>query len=326
LRSYRYTFVRRYILPTTGRYSIQLRPLPEDLTVRRYTLGVSRDEDRGPTDLGVLGSVLLGQRVTYHYAGTAGERLNRFAVDRVVAPDGSTVADNGVRSAQVTLPVTGDYRIETTASGAALSNDLPPIAATVGTTALPELVRGQHVDLRYSGTAGEALGVGITTTASAVELRLPDDSPFPTTPGTRVPRFVLPEDGEYTVNVTAGWSPNPLGAAVVLSHDLDLGLRGEGSWPAVGRLHGQSFTVTTAAGAGTPFRLRTLDPAGTKPRLRVTAPGGSVVAGVPDPWTPGVSDPWTTYTPTETGAHQILVTPTSASDGGLITLEIDVLP
>jgi hypothetical protein len=51
-----------------------------------------------------------------------------------------------------------------------------------------------------------------------------------------------------------------------------------------------------------------------------------VVAGVPDPWTPGVSDPWTTYTPTETGAHQILVTPTSASDGGLITLEIDVLP
>lgn len=317
---------RRFILPATGRYTIRLDSPGVDLGVRRYDLVVSRDEDRGPTGLGRLGSVLVGQRVTYDYAGTATERLNRYGVQRIVGPGGLEVTNNGLRSAQVTLPVTGVYRLTVGLSNAVISNDLGPIDAGLGATALPELLPGQHADVRYTGTAGEALGIGTSNSAYSVELRLPGDAPFPAGLPSRGTRYVLPVDGTYLIALTGNPYFGSAGTSLLLSGDLDLGERGEGSWLAVGRVQGQSFTVTYEAPAGAQVRLRTLDPPGVKPAIVVTAPSGSTVEGVRDPEPPVVSDPWSTYTLSESGAHRILVIPASSFDGGSITLEIDALP
>jgi hypothetical protein len=321
-------YTKRFILPVTGRYAIQLRYPDADTGVRRYLLAVSRDEDRGPTGLGRLGAVLAGQRVSYDYAGTAGERLNRYGVTRIVGPGGVEVTNNGLRNAQVTLPVTGDYRLTVELSNAVISHDLAPIDAGLGATAVPELLPGQHVDVRYAGTAGEALGIGTSNSTYSVELRLPGDAPFPGGLPSRGTRYVLPVDGTYPIALTGNPNDGSAGTSLLLSADLDLGERGEGSWPAVGRVRGQSFTVTYEAPAGAQVRLRTLDPPGVKPAIVVTAPSGSTVEGVRDPEPPvvSVSDPWSTYTLSESGAHRILVIPASGSDGGSITLEIDALP
>jgi hypothetical protein len=320
------SYTKRFILPVTGRYSIQLRYPDADTGVRRYLLAVSRDEDRGPTGLGRLGSVIAGQRVSYDYAGTAGERLNRYGVTRIVGPGGVEVTNNGLRSAQVTLPVTGDYRLTVELSNAVISHDLAPIDAGLGATAVPELLPGQHADLRYAGTAGEALGIGTSNSAYSLELRLPGDAPFPGGLPSRGTRYVLPISGTYLIALTGDPNHGSVGTNILLSADLDLGVRGEGSWPAVGRVRGQSFTVTYEAPAGAQVRLRTLDPPGVKPAIVVTAPSGSTVEGVRDPEPPVVSDPWSTYTLTESGAHRILVIPASYYDGGNLTLEIDALP
>jgi hypothetical protein len=316
------SYTKRFILPVTGRYSIQLRYPDADTGVRRYLLAVSRDEDRGLTGTGRLGSVIAGQRVTYRYAGTAGERLNRYGVDRVVAPGGAALLNNGIRSAQVTLPATGEYLIEVAGSNAVLSNDLPPVDVALGATVIPELLAGQHVDLRYPGTAGEAIGLGTSNSAYSVELRTPTDLPFPS--NSRGTRSVLPDTGTYIVVVTSSSPFAVTGTSIWLSNDLDLGVRGEGSWLAVGRAPGQSFVVSHAGVAGQQVRLRTFDPPGVKPLVRLSAPSGSIVGGVEEPGYP--SDPWTTYTLTETGNYQILVVPASDYDNGPITLEIDDLP
>jgi len=318
-------YTKRFILPVTGRYSIHLRYPNNDTIVRRYTLAVSRDEDRGLTGLRRLDSVLPGQQVTYDYAGTAGERLNRYGVTRIVGPGGVEVTNNGLRSAQVTLPVTGDYRLTVELSNAVISHDLAPIDAGLGATAVPELLPGQHADVRYAGTAGEALGIGTSNSAYSVELRLPGDAPFPGGLPSRGTRYVLPISGTYLIALTGNPNYGSAGTNILLSADLDLGVRGEGSWPAVGRVRGQSFTVTYEAPAGAQVRLRTLDPPGVKPAIVVTAPSGSTVEGVRDPEPPVVSDPWSTYTLTESGAHRILVIPATGYDGGNITLEIDAL-
>ncbi len=320
------SYTKRFILPVTGRYSIQLRYPDADPGVRRYLLAVSRDEDRGPTGLGRLGSVFIGQRLTFSYAGTAGERLNRYGVQRITAPGGAEITNNGVRSAQVTLPVTGTYRLEVELSNAYISHDLPAVDAGLGATAVPELLPGQHADLRYAGTAGEALGIATSNSAYSVELRLPGDVPFPGGLPSRGSRYVLPTTGTYLIALTGNPNYGSAGTNLLLSADLDLGVRGEGSWPAVGRIPGQSFVVTYEAPAGAQVRLRTLDPPGLKPAVVVTSPDGSTVPGVRDPEPPFVSDPWSTYTLTESGAHRILVIPASYYDDGNITLEIDALP
>jgi hypothetical protein len=316
------SYTKRFILPVTGRYSIQLRYPDADTGVRRYLLAVSRDEDRGLTGTGRLGSVIAGQRVTYRYAGTAGERLNRYGVDRVVAPGGAAVLNNGIRSAQVTLPATGEYLIEVAGFDAVLSNDLPPVDVALGATLVPELLPGQHVDLRYPGTAGEALGIGASSSAYSVELRTPADAPF-TPSSSRGTRSVLPAAGTHIVVVSSSPFAGP-GTIIWLSNDLDLGVRGEGSWPADGRAPGQSFVVSYVGVAGQQVRLRTLDPPGLKPLVTLSAPSGSIVEGVTEPGYP--SDPWTTYTLSETGTHRVLVVPASAYDQGPITLQIDDLP
>ncbi len=317
------SYTKRFVLPVTGRYSIRLRYPDGDTGVRRYTLAVSRDEDRGSTGLGRLGSVIIGQEVTYVYTGTAGERLNRYGVERILGPGDGEVTNNGLRSAQVTLPVDGPYRLVVERSGAVISQDLPAILAGPGATAVPELLPGQHVDLRYPGTAGEVLGVGTSNSAYSIELRLPGDAPFP---GGERTRYVLPTAGTYVVALTGDANFGAAGTTVWLSGDLDLGTLGEGSWPAVGRVPGQSFSATYTAPAGTQVRVRTLDPPGVKPAVVVSSPSGLTVVGVRDPEPPYVSDPWTTYTLTESGTHRILVVPSANYDGGTITLELDDLP
>lgn len=319
-------YTKRFILPVTGRYSIHLRYPNNDTSVRRYTLAVSRDEDRGVTGLRRLDSVLPGQQVTYDYAGTAGERLNRYGVLRILGPGAAEVTNNGLRSAQVTLPATGTYRLVVDRPNAVISHDLPALDVAPGATTVPELLPGQHLDLRYVGVAGEVLGVGNANTSYRAELRLPGDVPFPTGLPSRGTRYVLPVDGTYLVVLTNNAAFGSGGTAVWLSADLDLGVRGEGSWTAVGRVPGQSFTVTYVATAGAPVRLRTFDPPGVKPAVIVSAPSGSTVEGVRDPSPPFVSDPWSTYTFTESGPHRILVVPASDYDNGNITLEIDALP
>lgn len=314
------SYTQRYLLPVTGRYTIRLQYPDVDTFVRRFYLAVSRDEDHGPVGLGPLGPVIIGQRVTVHFDGSAGERLNRFGVDRITGPDGQPVADNGVRSGQVTLPVSGRYDLEFARSDAVLSHDLAPMPATLGGTTLPDLVSGQHLDLLYPGTSGEALGLAAPFSSSTLELRTFDDAPLAT--GVR---NVLPASGTYRVVVTrrsAGTTP----ATVWLSHDLDLGVLGEGSWPTASRVPGQSITAAWSGVAVESFRIRTLDPPGLKPTVRVTAPDGTALVGVLDPASPSSSDSWTIFTPNVTGSHGILVTPRSTEDSGLITVELDALP
>jgi len=315
----------RFILPTTGRYTIRLAYPTVDTQVRRYTLGVSRDEDRGATGLGPLGPTLVGQRVTYHYAGTAGERLNRYLVDRVVAPDGTVVGDNGLRSSQVTLTLSGDHRIEVTNSVAVLSQDLPAIAATLGRVDLPPLLQGQHIDLTYPGAADEAVGVGFGSNVS-VDVRRSDWSPIPATPSARGSRFVIPGDDTIRVVVTGQPFGDPQPSAVWLSHDLELGVVGEGLFATPSRLPGQSIRLVHDRPLGGAFRLRTFDPPGTKPAIRVSGPSGLTLTGAAatDPSLPG--DPWTTYTPVEAGSHSIMVVPTLSPGTGTISIEIDDLP
>ncbi len=313
----------RFILPTTGRYSIRLLYPNADTKVQRFSLVVSRDEDRGPTDLGPLGSVFIGQEVTYHYAGTAGEQLNRYQVARVVAPDGTRLGDNGLRSAQVTLPVTGDYRIVATNSVAVLSNDLPPIAASLGRVDLPPLQRGQHVDVLYAGTVGEALGVGTTSYDLELAVGRADWTPLSPTPSSRGSRFVLPATATYRVVATGQTFGTPAASALWFSHDLELGAVGEGSFATPSRVPGQSVVLRHARPSGGAFRVRTFDPPGLKPRIFVTGPTGLTLTGVTES---GPSDPWTTYSPAESGEHTVLVVPTESPGDGPITVELDDLP
>lgn len=309
------SYARRYVLPLTGRYTIRLQYPDVDTYVRRYDLAISQDEDRGLTGLGRLGSALPGQRVTYHYAGTAGERLNRYGVDRVIGPDGQTVVNNGIRSGQVSLPATGDYRVDAVGRTMVLSHDLEPVNVSIGATIVPLLVAGQHIDLLYSGAAGEALGVGLGGGSTSFELRGTNDAPL-----VGGFRYVLPADGTYRVVVTEmAFTPTSAGT-LWMSHDLDLGTLTAGSWPATGRAPGQSVVATYSAVAGQPFRLRTLDPPGVKPSVAVTDPNGLALGGVVD--STSSSDPWATYTPMKSGPHQILVTPRSTYDGGLVTIEL----
>jgi len=319
---------RIFVLPVTGRYTIRFRYPVADLGVLTYTLAISQDEDRGPTGLGPItpfGSLIPGQSVSFSYAGAAGERLNRVGVDRVVAPDGTEVANNGLRPAQVTLPVTGSYRIEVTQPGAVISNDLAPIPVTLGATPVPPLLSGQNVDLLYPGTAGETLGLGSTLNVS-VQLRTPDDTPVD--PAEIVPRtrYTLPVTGTYRVVARGGF--NTTGTSVWLSNDLDLGVIGEGSYPTPGRNPGQALSARVTVTAGEQFRIRTFDPPGVKPGVLVRSPGGAILNGVPETGPTFVSDPWVTYTATESGVHHLLVVPTNVGavpGADLITLEFDRL-
>lgn len=314
------SYAKRYLLPATGRYTIRLQYPDLDTGVRSYYLIVSRDEDRGVVGLGPLGSAQPGQRITVRYDGIAGERLNRHGVDRVIGPDGQLVVDNGLRSEQVTLLSTGSYRLEFERSDALLSHDLPAIPAALGATVVPGLVAGQHVDLLYPGTAGEAIGLAASGGSSTAELRTPADAPLG--PGIRQ---VLPSSGTYIVAVTRRYA-STVGTTVWLSRDLDLGVLAEGSWPTPTRVPGQSIALTWSGVTGQSFRIRTLDPPGVKPSITVTAPDGTGMSGVPDPAPTSSSDPWTVFTPAQTGAHGVLVSPRASDDHGLITVELDALP
>jgi hypothetical protein len=220
----------------------------------------------------------------------------------------------------VTLPATGSYRLESERSDALLSHDLPAIPVSLGATVVPGLVLGQHVDLLYPGSAGEAVGLAAPGGAAPVELRTPADAPMP--PGAR---HVLPTTGTYIVTVFRQYSL-PVGTTVWLSHDLDLGVLGEGSWPTPTRVPGQSIALTWSGVTGQSFRIRTLDPPGVKPTITVTAPDGTGMSGVPDSASASSSDRWTVFTPTQTGAHGVLVSPRTSDDHGLITVELDALP
>lgn len=315
------SYTKRYQLPSTGRYIIRMRYPDLDTLVRTYFLVVSRDEDRGEVGLGPIGPVLAGQRVTVHYSGQAGERLNRFAVDRVQAPDGQLVPDNGLRFGQVTLPTTGSYSLETARADAVLSHDLPPIPVALGATVVPGLVSGQHVDLLYAGTAGEAIGIAAPYSSSSVELRSPDDSPV----SSSGVRHVLPATATHRVAVTRRYAGS-LATTVWITHDLDLGVVGEGLWAAPSRMPGQSVALTWPGVAGQSFRIRTFDPPGLKPQVTVTSPNGTGLSGVSDPVAPATGDRWTTFTPTQSGEHAVLVVPRSTEDSGPISVEFDALP
>ncbi len=320
---------RIYELPVTGRYSVALRYPSADLGVLTYTLAVSQDQDRGATGLGPIapiGSLIPGQAVTYTYAGTAGEHLNRFLVDDVVAPDGTSVPPNGRRTSQVTLPVTGNYRIEVTQTGATLSNDLPAVPVDLGPTSVPTLLPGQHVSLLYTATAGETIGLSSTFNVG-VQLRNADETVFDPTEILPRTRYTFTDAGTYQVVVRG--SNNSSGAFVWLSETLDLGVLEEGSYPTPGRLPGQAAAAGVVADAGGRFRIRTFDPPGVKPGVTVRSPNGSILEGVVDEGPPFDPDPWVTFTATESGVHSVLVVPRSVGvvpGSDLITLEIDALP
>jgi hypothetical protein len=300
--------VQQVLLPTTGRYQIVMHMVPVDLTdvgVKNYTLALSHDEDRGAIGLGVLPAPTLpGQQVTYTYAGTAGERLN-VAASSLTFPDG-TVHPGG----QILLPESGTYVVTlgwVIAGPGALSHDLVGGPVTLGHTSTPSLLQGQHVVYSYDGTAGEALGLEVE--ASQVTLLAPS--------GTQVtsclpscPRFILPEDGTYTISTTT------TSHGLWLTHDRDDGAILPGTTSATGLMSGQSVSYTYSGSAGETLRVYADDNApGVLPVSMLTDPAGNIVAGT------GYNDGtryWSSYTLPTGGTYRLVVTPRSGGSA-LIT-------
>ena len=278
-------FWETYDLPVTGRYRIVLTYGDwswDDLSAVPYTLWLSNDEHRGTAELGPLEAGIPGQRFIYDYEGQAGEHLNASGVE-VFDPDGvrlpvGTPNDPPRRSGQVTLPVDGTYRLEALHWSPRISHDVDAGMIELGSHAMGGLVRRQHVDFHYAGTAGEEL----FTADRSFELAVYDSAGtrlYPTNylnRQRRSPRFVLPADGVYTFSLTVNDEGEDV--ELVVSRALDAGALALGDNPAPPRLAGQPVRFTYQADSSEVLLLNTDLPLDERILVQVLRPDGSSVS------------------------------------------------
>ena len=220
------------ILPVTGTYTLRFLPFYNfGWQTGSFTLTLSEDLPPVPITIGGAALTLTvtrsGQRTPITFVGTAGQRLSLAftsvtadAQVKILKPDGTTFtttyASSGVVLDLPDLPVTGTYTIWVDPAQAAtgsltltLSEEITGTITIDGASVTLNLARpGQRARLTFSGTAGQRLGLGLTSHTiftSTTTILKPDGSglgsvglgPFD---GVLIPS-PLPATGTYSILV-----------------------------------------------------------------------------------------------------------------------------
>ena len=278
-----------FSLPVTGRYTVLVTPNIPLAPSAAFVLTLSHDEQRGPVPFGTLlpASTLLGQEITYTYAGTAGESVN-IAGD-LRSPTGTQV---NYSDGTYTLPVTGTYTLALHRRIGALSHDLQAGPIGLGETVTPPRLPAQRVAYSYEGTAGEGLGY-----SSGVGLRGPDGNPVPEPGCCGRWRRDLPVTGTYTVLAGATVS------SIWLQHDFDGGPLLLGTWDVPDLPPGQSIAYEYTGTIGERITVTTEDDlGGAGSDIWIYRPDGSYLTS----WWHSES-----FTVQLVGAYRIVITPST---------------
>ncbi len=300
------TCTASYQLPVDGRYTIALEATnPLMTTVRTFWLTLSHDEFMGPVPFEApIPAPVLGQVLSYNYAGTAGESLNSF-VATVLDPGGNTVLDG---TGNATLPTTGTYTIVIRGHGAVLSHDIVGGSVALGENVTQPLLSGQRQTYTYAATAGETLG--FFTEGARLELLDPSSTAVLSTTG--LPRrAVLSATGTYQILVTnLLYSTSTI--HVWVSHDVDGGVVTPGVVQAPLLDPGQSVAYRYAGVAGETLQVSaTKSLPGVGPEVMLFAPDGTELAS---------SRPSVTSVLTVSGTHLVVVLPNRQDPNVTVTV------
>ncbi len=288
-------------LPTTGTYRLHEEAGAQQTMAFTLTLSQSVGGALTPSATPFPVNILVpGQYGQYTFVATAGQRMtmrvgstamtptNSTVVVRLYSPNGANVATTSGTSVIWNLVnlAAGTYTITVVptyaATGSIELTVAPPTSGTANadgsTAAYATTVPGQYAYIMFSGTAGQNLGLGITSLSltpsspSTVSLRVikPDNQPLTgwvgctlsngacqaslrNLPSTGTYRVEIQPDGQQLISFSVTLSPSVTGtltAGVPLPFSLTA--PGQEALTTLTATAGQSIPVTLAAPSMTP--------------------------------------------------------------------------
>jgi YD repeat-containing protein len=345
-------------LPTTGTYRIEVTPggatqiMGFNLRlVPVNVVSITPSATAIPISLSTAGQfaeysfvATAGQMATLRLAAPAMSPANSELVLRAYNPSGGQVSAATVTNTPATLNLTnlvaGTYRITIVpsyaATGSAEFTFAPPLSGALtnnGTsTNYSSVAAGQIGYFTFAGTAGQNLGLGITsltqTPASPTHLTWriykPDGSQlltgycYVTNPGCQVALRNLPVVGTYRVELEPGSQQSSASYSLTLSQSNG-GALTPGSAPLTSSfgVPGQNamYTFTATAGQIVTLRIASMAmlPANGEVVLRVFNPAGSQVNTMTVTSTPATLN----LTGLVAGTYGITIVPTYAATGSV---------
>jgi uncharacterized protein (DUF2141 family) len=340
-------------LPTTGTYRVQLEPGAQQTMAFTLTLSQSVGGALTPSATPVPASFSVpGQYGHYTFVAAAGQRMtvrldsqamnpaNSPVVMRLYRPSGANVATASSSTTWNLVNLDAGTYILTivpthAATGSAQITVSPPNSGAANadgsTTAYSSAVPGQHAYITFSGTAGQSLGLGVTSLAltpsspSTVSLRVikPDNTPLTGWVGCTLSNGAcqaslrnLPSTGTYRVEVEQN-AHQHMSFSLTLSPSITGTLAAGVPLPFSLTAPGQDAVImlTATAGQSIPVTLAapTMTPAGSPVVVRVYNSSNSQISSqtaTTGPVTLNLNN-------LAAGTYTIQVAPTYAATGNL---------
>jgi hypothetical protein len=332
------------VLPTTGTYTILLDPRSNWSGNMTLTLS----QDLAPVPIAIGGSATVnvtrpGQRTPLAFNGTSGQRLslgftaNTFnGTQLILNPDGTTLTSGGAGTAapSVDLPVlpqTGTYTIYIDPANAGtgsmtvtLSGETSGTIAIDGAAVPLSLTRpGERARLTFSGTAGQRLDLGLsssTISSATASILNPDGTTLGSVGFSQASTALdvaLQSTGTYTVLI----DPNSTATGNVtltLSEEVaGTGTPGGGGVPVSITRAGQRARLSFSGTAGQRVSVGLSGSTITSTTLSLIKPDGTTQGST----TSAFLDPQTLAT---TGVYAILIDPGQVYTGSVTVTAYDV--